>query len=113
MQQDVDWGIITERDIPQQYAMNFSWLRTKHNLSTIPDQEAIDIGNVLLKILQAHEIALASAAQLCDGKLGLEAGTSLEVAYFHMARNYWLIDLFQPLMPENPLHLLNVPSTEN
>jgi len=50
---------------------------------------------------------LAAAAQACDDKLGLEAGTSLTVARHLIASRRWKVELNVVIDPAFPLKILN------
>lgn len=103
----IDWGIVTERDIPADLAKNVETLHKSWYLATyMPKQELAQIVPVLTSLVQQGQQPLRELTALCDAKLGFEGGTSLKVAYYLIATRQWLIDMFRPLAPSLPLKLL-------
>ena len=68
----VDWGIVTERDIPEPFARNWAWLRNKYELPDITQDVIRTVGEVLLGLIKGREASLSSLTMQTDTRLGLE-----------------------------------------
>lgn len=102
----VDWGVVTEREIPQVLADNIELLHAYHDLSDrldISDIQLQDTATVLTKAVMNSDVPLREITARCDRRLGFEPGVSLTVAYHLLATRQWQIDLNQPLDPGCPL----------
>jgi TnsA endonuclease N terminal/TnsA endonuclease C terminal len=103
----IDWGIVTERDIPADLAQNVEILHESWYLDTyMPKHELAQIVSVLTCLEQQNPQPLRELTASCDAQLGFPRGTSLKVAYYLIATRQWIIDMFQPLDPSHPLELL-------
>ncbi len=105
---NIDWGIVTEKEISTVVAYNVDKIYDlfwREHLE-LPLEEIRDIAITLTSIVRGKEIALRHATQACDRRLGHDAGTSLAVAYHLIARRYWLIDMYKPINPGEPIVLL-------
>jgi len=106
----IDWGIVTEREIPPALAKN---LKLLHNYRHIADRvplttkEIRRLANVLTQTVVAGRLSLRQSAAACDQQLGLEPGTSLTVAYHLLAQREWRVDLKTAIEPGKKLVLLN------
>ncbi|MEH2039927.1 TnsA endonuclease N-terminal domain-containing protein [Nostoc sp.] len=113
---DMNWGIVTEHEIPERLARNIDWVHPFLNvedLSTISESEIRRITTALtLRVVEEHE-SLASIAADCDDKLGLEPGIGLSVARHLIANRSWLIDINKSINPSEPLVLLANPLVVN
>jgi len=104
----VDWGVVTEREIPRVLAHNIEVLHAYRDLSDRLDlserqwQEAV---TVLTQAVANREVPLREATAQCDSRLGFEPGVSLAVAYHLLATRQWQLDLTHPLNPGCPLAL--------
>ncbi len=106
----VDWGIITERDMPTTVVNNIEILYQPYFLPQFVGRERlIDTSQVLTSMMREEPTAsLAGIAKLCDLRLGVKRGSSLKVAYYLIATRQWRIDISQPLDAAKPLHILDV-----
>ncbi len=101
----VDWGIVTEHEIPKVYTKN---VRTLHSYKQIEDRldSAVNISeikSVLFTYAHRQSMSLEQMAHHCDATLGLPSGTSLTVIYHLLATRQWHIDLNSPLDINVPL----------
>ena len=98
----VDWGIVTEREIPQVLANNLELLRSYRDLSgrlTLAEAQLKAVEVIVAAYIMNMDVPLREAAARCDQRLDLEAGTSLTVAYHLLATRQWQTDLNRPLDP--------------
>lgn len=109
---NINWGIVTEHEIPEKLARNIDWVHAFLNIedfSSISEAEIRRITTALtLRVVEEHE-SLASIAADCDDKLGLEPGIALCVAHHLIAKRWWLVDMNKSINPSEPLVLLANP----
>ncbi len=105
----IDWGIVTEHDIPMVLADNVEFLYPNRYMdedSRYSRRELYSMTTLLTKSVQESTLSLRHIALDCDTALGFEPGTSLSVAYFLIANRYWEIDMHVPIQPGKRLVLL-------
>jgi len=108
----IDWSIVTEREIPRPFARNVKFL---HNYLDIADRlsltkrEMRDLVVLLTQQVVEGHVSLRRAAADCDKQLGFEPGTSLTVAYHLLAQRQWRVDMNTPIEPGKKLVLVNAP----
>ncbi len=107
---EVDWGIVTERDMPVTIVNNIGNLYQSYFLPQFVDHERLtDTAQVLTSMMREEPaISLAGVAKSCDHRLGVKRGSSLQVAYYLIATRQWRIDISQPLDAAKSLHILDV-----
>lgn len=106
----IDWGIVTEHDIPVALVDNVELLypyKYMEKDSRYSRRELYSVATLLTKSMQESTLSLRHIALDCDSALGFEPGTSLAVAYFLIANRYWEIDMHVPIHPGKRLVLLN------
>jgi len=105
---NVDWGIVTELDIPTNLARNVEVLHDYQTLTdrlTLTGDEIRDVAKVLTQQMIHTEAPLRRVTADCDRRLGLEPGTSLAVAYYLLANRQWQIDMDKLLIVSEKLTL--------
>jgi len=91
----VNWGIVTEKELPPVLVQNCRLLR---DYLELPEEYLLEhetdaiLETLTLKIEHNKNIALRKAALECDCDLGLAKGTSLTVAYHLIATRQWGVD---------------------
>jgi hypothetical protein len=106
----IDWGILTDRELPRNLARNIELLRGKQCLSDRVSLTAEQL-YTLAKTL-THEIihgghSLTEAASRCDVQFDLARGTGLTVAYYLLANRYWEIDMYARINPGRNITILH------
>lgn len=103
----IDWGIVTERDIPETLVKNVELL---HNYRFLTDRSSLseaDVEDVVTVLLpEMEQVPLRQAGRKCDKQLGLDLGSSLTVVYHLLANRQWQIDMNVPIEPGRELLLL-------
>jgi hypothetical protein len=80
---NIDWGIVTEREIPVIIADNIQWLRPYRDvadLSPLTRNDIERVTEVMTRLVLQTQDSLANIASACDDLLGLTPGCSLSVA---------------------------------
>jgi hypothetical protein len=107
---NVDWGIVTEREIPHMLARNVELIHNHRDIThrlPLTHEEIHDITVVLTsKIMQSSDSSLRNVAIACDKQLGLDLGACLTIAYHLLATRQWEIDMSIPIRPGMPLVIL-------
>lgn len=104
---NIDWGIVTERDIPGMLVKNVELLHGYISLADrlpLTEDEVGDVATVLLP--QMGHIPLRQATSSCDRQFGLEPGSSLAVVYHLLANRQWQIDMNIAIEPGKELALV-------
>jgi hypothetical protein len=104
---EVDYGIVTEREIPRDLIRNLEWLHDALRPDYLAGLEevALKVEAFLRPRVQNEDTALADLADQADIEFGLESGSSLAVAKWLLAHRQWRTDLRQRISPFTPLHL--------
>lgn len=108
---EVDWGIVTEREINPVLVENLIWaykFKPLSSLHPLSEEMIYRISEVLTKNLLQKEDSLSSIALECDDLLGLKSGTSLSVARHLIASRQWQVDMLKLIDPREKLNLLNI-----
>lgn len=107
----IDWGIITERDVPQGLVKNL--LRTYKfraisSLYPLHLEEIRIISKALTERVISQNAPLCELALFCDRFFDLRNGTCLNIARHLIATGQWCVDLRSPITPTERLNLLHV-----
>lgn len=105
----VNWGYVTEKDIPMQVVENAHFLHPYYfvaDLYPLTQREIRRIGFELKGRVHRSDLPLHEIAKACDQKMGLRAGYSLAVARHLLARGVWRANLNQPINFYKKLTLL-------
>ena len=108
-ERNIDWGIVTERDISHVLAKNVEILHNHRDIThrlSLTQEEIHDIAVVLTSEVLRDTDSLRHIAIACDKRLGLELGSCLTLAYHLLATRQWEIDMHLPIQPGKPLTIL-------
>ncbi len=101
----IDWGIVTEHEIPDTLAKNVDFLHDAWHLpKRMPEKSIFPIAELLTRLVAEHR-PLNELTAMSDKQLGLKGGTSLKVAYYLLATRQWNIDMNVPIDPDQPLNV--------
>ncbi|WP_054025278.1 heteromeric transposase endonuclease subunit TnsA [Bacillus sp. FJAT-28004] len=99
----VDWGIITDQDLPDVLIRNIEWIHKEYHNDDVFELGGFVITNLqrmLSTRLNSGE-AISRACSFCDEQLGLELGTSLALFRHLLARKIWSVDMNERIIPTN------------
>lgn len=114
LEENIDWGIVTEKDIDPVIADNVSWLYEYKNLSALNPLTHKDVGHIhkflVPNIISNRQIPLRDLTNACDDKLGYSnsLGSSLSVVRYLIANKRLKVDMKIPLNPSEPLAILDI-----
>lgn len=114
LRRGVDWGVVTEREIPAILVDNATWVHPKYRLSELAplrEEDIQQIGSALTAALVDTSMTLSRLARHTDKELGLAPGTSMTVIRHLIANRYWDLDLSVARLPgSRPVFLTPPPS---
>lgn len=97
----VDWGMITDQDLPEALIRNIEWVHKEYHNDDISELGIFVVQNLqrmLASRLQDGE-TIARACLACDEQLGLEVGTSLAMFRHFIARKIWSVNMNERIQP--------------
>lgn len=109
---NIDWGIVTERDINLIVATNteiIHYYRDPSTLSPLTDDIVHQIETILTRRVVKEGHPLKIITNDCDDQLGLPPGSSTKVVLHLLANRRWQVDMSVPLEMSNHIFLLNPP----
>lgn len=108
---NVDWGIVTDNEIPMALAKNVELLHEYRYLAdrvSLAEDEFQAVAIQLTRQTKRTNTPLKRVALDCDRHFGLEPGTGLTIAYHLMASRRWQINMEEPLTVSEKLTILAV-----
>jgi hypothetical protein len=108
LEQGIDWGIITEKSMPETLISNVEWmyegryLETRQNI----DYEFVAlIKDDLFKMIANDEgnIAISKLCLRCDKTFGIESGTSMFILKHMLTTKKWSTDMNIKIKNSSPL----------
>lgn len=97
----VDWGIITDQDLPDVLIRNIEWVHKEYH-----NDDVAALGSFAVQALQqrlskrlSDGEKISKACLTCDEELGLEVGTSLAMFRYFIARKIWSVDMNERIIP--------------
>lgn len=110
----VDWGIVTEREIPRDLAANIKWLHSAKELDVTSPVSAHEV--TLVEQLLAHSeldehLSLASVGETLDTRLRLPVGAGLWAIRHLIANRRMIVDISKSLLERGGC-LFRMSSTE-
>lgn len=101
----VDWGIVTEKEVPLIFVENMKLLHPRYYLETIdeyPLSQLLLIGNLLVERLVISENSIIEIISKLDKEMNLIPGTCLKVFYHLVARKEIWLDMSQKINLTKP-----------
>lgn len=95
-EQGIDWGVVTDEDIPMVLARNIEFIYDFYHLSDIPNLDAQLVSFIAPKLLQAIQNSSSSLSKEClhqDQLLGFYPGTCLSIVKHMLATRKWTTDM--------------------
>jgi hypothetical protein len=106
---EIDWGYVTEQDVPVELAENAALVHPFYFLSDLyplTEKEVRRVSFYLTGRVRQEELPLISVLGDCDQIFGLPPGKSFSVACHLIARKVWHVDLRRPIKPDERLVLV-------
>lgn len=103
----VDWGIVTEREIPNTLIENIRIIHKSFRIEDIKPEVINRVKSYLEDEIASMGDSLSDITLQTDEKFGLPYGTCLNLAYHFIANRLWVIDMYEVINPSNPLKISN------
>jgi hypothetical protein len=105
----VDWGIVTENEIPKVLVKNVELLHGSHSLEGHPDlqRNTEELIEYVTKAVQNDLRPLSRVASECDRALNLGTGSTLTLVKHLIATRRWVFDMNLEFVATQPLKLFN------
>ncbi|MDT7688479.1 MAG: hypothetical protein QOE46_1238 [Acidobacteriota bacterium] len=106
VRRDIEWGVITEREIDETLVKNVEWLhrcRDVRNIAPLTADTIRRVETTLAPRVTASALPLRDLTAECDDLLGLEPGSALTVVRHLLANRQWQVDMMRPINPATPL----------
>jgi hypothetical protein len=107
---NIDWAIITEKDINLMAVENIKWLHSCRESEGLPidlDDKSLKKAFSILEKALEHEAVLVKATTFCDLQMKYPSGTGLTIFRYFAANHQFNLDITQPLNPRKIVHLTN------
>lgn len=101
---DVDWGIVTDKDIPRTFVSNIEWAYYSYYLDSYNElsiQELPYYGEILKERLQEYDGRIVHVASAFDKEMNLIPGTALDILKHLIARKEVIMDMQSKRCIEN------------
>ena len=109
----VDWGIVTQADVPTDLAANVQWVHSHKDLKSLPPLNEATVQTVeeyLALKLTSSPYTLKHFTEEADRAFSLAAGTSLAIVRHLIANRRLEVDMSTPIRPAEPLRLMAKPT---
>lgn len=107
---NIDWGIVTEREIPIALAKNIEWIYTAYRLNPAEEMDGNELAalsSILKhKLQQRNEISIRQITSSLDKEMNLEIGTSLFVFRHLVARKELIMNMEQKIDVSKPASII-------
>ncbi|SEA63539.1 TnsA endonuclease N-terminal domain-containing protein [Rubrimonas cliftonensis] len=100
-EQGVDWGVVTERELPDSIIANLQRLAGYRDVDDRVAPERIDL--IEREHAEWSDALLRDFCLAMDARHGLEAGGALEIVLHLIAIKRWIADVTAPIDGETPL----------
>lgn len=94
----IDWGIVTENEIPRLLAENVEWIHSAYNLeanSEMDIPQLHELGTILKSKLQEHDTAINRVTTALDKEMNIKSGTSLYMFKHLIAAKKIIINMLE------------------
>jgi hypothetical protein len=101
----IDWGIITEKDIPRMLADNIEWVHSAYRLEATTEMdvsELLSLSKILKFRLQESTDTINGVTTALDKEMNLENGTSLYLFKHLIARKEIMMDMINNKIYAHP-----------
>ena len=99
-EKSIDWGIVTENEIPKEFCNNIDWIHDEYELSPIEGFEKndiYDICDVFKERILNSDCAINRITKGIDKEFNLEIGTTLAIFKHLVARKEIIVDMNKKL----------------
>lgn len=94
----IDWGIVTENEIPRLLAENVEWIHPAYKLEANSEMDIAqlhELGTILKSKLQEHDTAINRVTTALDKEMNIKSGTSLYIFKHLIAAKQIIINMLE------------------
>ncbi|MDZ8137735.1 MAG: TnsA endonuclease C-terminal domain-containing protein [Nostoc sp. DedQUE04] len=94
----IDWGIVTENEIPRLLAENVEWIHSAYKLEANSEMDIAqlhELATILKCRLQEHDTAINRVTTALDKEMNIKSGTSLYIFKHLIAVKKIIIDMLE------------------
>lgn len=94
----IDWGIVTENEIPRLLAENVEWIHSAYKLEANSEMDIAqlhELATILKSRLQEHDTAINRVTTALDKEMNIKSGTSLYIFKHLIAAKKIIIDMLE------------------
>ncbi|MBU3128496.1 TnsA endonuclease C-terminal domain-containing protein [Clostridium tagluense] len=106
---NIDWGIVTEKQVPKELASNIEWIHSSYNLEAT-NELSIDelkyISNIFKSRLVGNNLAVRVFTDIFDKEMKMELGTSLNILKHLIAKKEVYVDIKNRIDLSMPVDLM-------
>lgn len=105
----IDWGIVTELEIPKEMARNISYIHDYYNLQhydafqDLSPQHIEDLAMALLQRLLESSQSVREITNVFDKETHMPLGSSMTLFYHLLVQKIIRVDMLEPLNVEQPI----------
>lgn len=112
---NVTWELITEHDVPMNYAKNIDYVHSTYDLTDyhIPKDMVYKAKKIMEPLLMKGQYKLTEITNMVDDRLGLEPGNCLTLARHFIMTKQWIINMEQIINPNEPLQIIRLAVNES
>ncbi|MCM3571198.1 TnsA endonuclease N-terminal domain-containing protein [Neobacillus mesonae] len=98
LEKNIDWKVITEKQLPRQFAKNIEWVRETLLEGSEGSLNKEELSLSLLKFLiENGELQLREVLKLFDKAAGIEKGSGLFLFRYLLAKKEFRLDMTKPI----------------
>lgn len=107
---NIDYGIITEKEIPKKYCKNLEWIHSSYDLSNwgFNREEVVDKSNLLIEKVNVGSLQLRKILEEYDCENQFDVGTGLLIFKHLLAHKKLSIDLKCEIDLNMPIAMVNI-----
>ncbi|TWT08193.1 heteromeric transposase endonuclease subunit TnsA [Planococcus sp. CPCC 101016] len=97
-QRNIDWGIVTEKEISQGLAANMEWLYSSYNNDMLfPSPIFQSYVDKMKKYILTSTMSIVETTDLFDHELNLQDGTGLSILMYLISHKQVMVDITIPI----------------
>lgn len=103
----VEWGIVTEQDIPKELASNIEWIHSAYHLEATSDYSRNDLAQIqemMLQRINESEMLVRNFTEAFDKEYKLDSGTSLYLLKNLIASKAVYVDMSSRIDLNKPIN---------
>lgn len=111
---NIDWGIVTEQEIPKEMARNLSYIHDYHDIQqydafqNMNQQHIEDLAMALLQRILSESQSIREITNVFDKEIHMPLGSGMTLFYHLLAQKIIRVDMLEPLNVEQPIVIQSI-----